>query len=152
MHVGYDAGAARFVSAWEGDFLDASGAWAARGGNVSGGRGPTLWEADDGPALIVTTSMREPDDDALDAWSESRRFAGYRLDSTGVPTFFSEGDTGPRIGERLVPDVGDRRLRRAWSFPEGLDNASRVWLRRDGAWQLIELPSARAGVTTEILW
>ncbi len=152
VHVAYDAGSARFVSAWEGAFLDASGAWAARGGNVSGGRGPLLWEADDGPPIVVTSSDVAPDDDVLDAWTSARRFAGYRLDDDGVPTFYTRADGGVRLGERLVPDVGARRLRHTWVFPDSLADTQRVWLRTADGWEPIEPERARAGITTEIDW
>lgn len=149
VHVAYDAGDARFVSAWEGDFLDASGAWSARGGNVSGGRGPTIWEAGDGPALVVTRGA-EPDASTLDAWRAARRFVGYRLAPDGTPTFYTDADGGPRIGARLVPDVGARRLVRAWTFPDGLDAGLHVWLRADDGWTRVD--DATGGVTEEIAW
>lgn len=150
VHAAYDAGAARFVAAWEGDFLDASGAWSARGGNVSGGRGPTIWEAGDGPALVVTSNDVAPSDTDVEAWVAGRRFGGYHLAPDGTPTFMSRGDVGPLVGERLVPDLGRRRLVRTWTFPDGLPQGAHAWLRDGDAWRRVENPTD--GVTQEIDW
>jgi hypothetical protein len=117
IHFAYDAEKARLVSAWRGDFLDASGAWAGRGGNVSEGRGETEWAAptkwpEEWPVLLGGAV-----DDArskgfcvedLDPLELVHRFDGYRLEPDGTPVFHSTiGGTWAgaeaRVEERWIP-------------------------------------------------
>lgn len=95
LHLAWDADRAGPAAVWSGAFLDASGAWAGRGGHVSGGRGELLWTAPEGPALGLTPAR----------WGgagEVARFAGYRLDDAGVPTFLAR--LGPaRVADRIEP-------------------------------------------------
>jgi mono/diheme cytochrome c family protein len=98
LHYAFDATTCRLVSVWRGAFLDASGAWAGRGGTVSGGRGERLWSAPGGPTLWIG------DEPAPGAWPESAevRFRGYRLDADGYPTFLYEQD-GARVELAIRP-------------------------------------------------
>lgn len=111
IHYAFDAGAVRLVEAWRGDFLDASGAWAGRGGSVSGALGKRVWTAPAGNALHLGA--------APDAWpvltgrDAQHRFRGYHLDQPGYPTF--EYDLGTahveeRIVTHLAPTMGLRRV------------------------------------------
>ncbi len=96
VHFGFDAAGARLAEAWQGEFLDASGAWAGRGGQVAGGRGALLWTASDGPALVFGEQPAAwPTATGRDA---GFRFRGYELDADGRPTFLYELD-GVRFGE-----------------------------------------------------
>ncbi len=75
LHFAFDASTARLCEAWKGDFVDASGAWAGRGGNELGGRGPSAWKAPDGALLCLRDAAAKV------------RFHGYELDAQGLPTF-----------------------------------------------------------------
>lgn len=75
LHFAFDAATARLCEAWKGDFVDASGAWAGRGGNELGGRGPIAWKAPEGALLALRDAAAKV------------RFHGYELDAQGLPTF-----------------------------------------------------------------
>ncbi|HRJ51005.1 MAG TPA: hypothetical protein PKU91_10745, partial [Phycisphaerales bacterium] len=68
------------------NFIDATGAWANRGGMVSSGQGQTVWTAPPGPALVLAKTLPDP-------WptsppeDQTHVFGGYTLDPKGVPTF-----------------------------------------------------------------
>ncbi|MBL8965032.1 MAG: c-type cytochrome [Phycisphaeraceae bacterium] len=85
-HFGFDAARVRLADAWKGDFIDATGAWANRGGMVSSGQGQTVWTAPPGPALVLAKTLPDP-------WptsppeDQTHVFGGYTLDPKGVPTF-----------------------------------------------------------------
>ncbi|MFT5154978.1 MAG: mono/diheme cytochrome c family protein, partial [Planctomycetota bacterium] len=87
LHFAFDANAVRVVDAWQGNFLDAAGAWNGRGGNNTVGQGSQVWKAPAG-MLIRTTEA------ALQSGATGRkagwRFRGYRLDEAGSPLFLSE--------------------------------------------------------------
>jgi hypothetical protein len=55
IHFAFDAERVRLVDAWKGDFLDASGSWAGRGGSTVGGQGPRYWTAPPGPAIVIAS-------------------------------------------------------------------------------------------------
>lgn len=84
VHFAYDAGTARLGYAWTGDFLDASGAWSGRGGNIVGGQGPTIWTAPEGAAIALGVDTPN--------WASATTldYKGYRLDPAGAPTFRSQ--------------------------------------------------------------
>ncbi len=101
VHFGFDAEAVRLVDVWQGDFLDASGAWAGRGGNVAGGTGPRVWAAPAGLPVRLGASGEELDFEATGK-EAGARFRGYRVDKAGEPTFLYEVD-GARVAERWTP-------------------------------------------------
>jgi mono/diheme cytochrome c family protein len=123
VHFAFDAERVRLVDAWRGDFLDASGAWSGRGGNVVGGQGPGYWKAPAGPAVVIaldkpqtwpTTSGREA----------GTKFRGYRLDEHGVPTFMYSMPAGKNmveVGERFepTPDGHVKRTFEVSNLPAG---------------------------------
>ncbi len=85
VHFVFDAVQVRLVDAWRGSFLDASGAWANRGGTNADGQGPTIWTAPPGPALVMGAKPNAwPTKGGAEA---SLAFKGYRLHSDGSPTF-----------------------------------------------------------------
>ncbi len=101
LHFAFDAGTAHLAEAWKGDFLDASGAWAGRGGNELGGLGERVWVAPAGPLL----ALREPD-------APPAHFEGYELDPQGLPTFLwslGKAEVRETIRSSLLPKP---RLRR----------------------------------------
>jgi mono/diheme cytochrome c family protein len=102
MHIGYDAEHARLVHAWTGEFLDAAGSWAGRGGSTNVELGDLVWTAGPGPSLLTElTETGWPDPSSEELLPE---FLGYRLDSEGIPTFESTlGDI--RIEERIVTEL-----------------------------------------------
>lgn len=141
VHYAYDAEAGRLTQAWQGEFLDASGAWAGRGGNSRGAGGEVLWTAPAGPALLVG---RPPD-----AWPDAHPeeaafdFQGYRTGSEDGPEFRWEV-AGASVRETNVP----RRLPRASIERrfrlEGLLPRRPLWFRPGG-----ELLSVRVQGTDE---
>ena len=86
VHYSFDAEECRLVDVWQGDFVDAAGAWAGRGGSVLGGRGETLWRAE----VIETTAVEEGAAGSGTDLEEEARFRGYRLQEDGRPTFLYE--------------------------------------------------------------
>jgi mono/diheme cytochrome c family protein len=126
LHIGYDAANARLVDAWQGDFLDASGSWAGRGGMESGGLGETVWSAPSGPVLLLehpSGSWPETQPD-----SSSIQFHGYRLDPDGVPVFESTLD-GVRVEERIETQVTPRRGIRRHFRLSGLTDRKLIFVR-----------------------
>jgi hypothetical protein len=118
LHFAFDAQSCRLVSGWRGDFVDARGSWSGRAGETLAGRGGTVWTAPDGPAIVVGASV----DPRVE---QVARFAGYRLDATGVPTFrYVIGRA--TIEERVEPEDSGRRFRRTLAVT-GLDVGEPVW-------------------------
>lgn len=117
-HFGYDATNARLVDAWKGDFIDASGAWANRGGMTAGGQGKVIWKAPEGPSLLIAQAPPAtwPTKFSPDI---KPRFGGYRLDDQGVPTFlYSLG--AAQVEETFTPSAGGiRRTFKLTGVPEG---------------------------------
>ena len=80
---------------WEGPFLNASGAWAARGGSETNPE-TFVWEAPETPPFGAWEG-----DDAF-----AYRFLGYRLDDNRQPLFLYElrrGDATWSVEERPAP-------------------------------------------------
>ncbi len=122
LHFAFDAENARLVDAWSGAFLNASGAWAGRGGSVTGGRGPVAWKAPPGPALVVAATRPDP-------WPASAgRFRGYALDDAGAPTLrYALGDV--HVRESLAPyPSGGVLFRRTFQLDAPADGSS-AWMR-----------------------
>ncbi len=118
-HFGFDATSARLVDAWKGNFIDASGAWANRGGMNASGQGQVFWKAPDGPSIIIAAA-------APAAWpakvgeDSKPHFDGYRLDAQGVPTFLY-GVGGAQVEETFMPAVGGiRRTFKVTGVPDGM--------------------------------
>jgi len=94
IHAAYDAENCQLAVVWTGVFLDASAAWANRGGSETN-PSSIAWRIDD-----VMTLDLETDEDVV------RRFRGYRLDDRGRPTFRSQlvaGDVRIDVSERFDP-------------------------------------------------
>ncbi len=117
-HFGFDASTARLVDAWKGDFIDASGAWANRGGAEATGQGPVFWKAPAGRALVIAASAPSPWP-AADSPGDPVKFHGYRLDPAGVPTFlYSIGSA--EVEETFTPaGAGIRRAFKVSGVPSG---------------------------------
>jgi mono/diheme cytochrome c family protein len=102
ISTAFDANTCRLAYAWSGNFLDASPAWADRGGAPARVLGARFWTAPAGCPLGVTTSNEPPDftaragDPAYGAPPPEGkvleeparlRFDGYTTDRAGAPTF-----------------------------------------------------------------
>ncbi|MCC6661603.1 MAG: c-type cytochrome [Phycisphaerales bacterium] len=119
LHFAFDAEACRLVDAWRGDFLDATGAWKNRGGQIVGGRGGVVWAAPGGPAIRVISAP-----DSLSAGPA--RFLGYSLDGQGVPTFrYAFGPV--QVEECFKPEPGGGAVLRAFAVA-GLTPGDAVWV------------------------
>ncbi|MBC23691.1 MAG: hypothetical protein CMJ32_07220, partial [Phycisphaerae bacterium] len=73
VHLAFDPMRCRPMLAWSGSFLDAGGAWANRGGQLTDPE-EVQWEADRSPLFPGITSRTDPDG------VNGTRFRGYRLD------------------------------------------------------------------------
>ncbi len=99
VHFSFDATECRLAELWRGDFINAAGSWAGRGGSELGGQGEHLWTAAAAP-LIEYPGAPAPE------------FRGYRLDVEGVPSFLyriGELSVEDRIVPRLGPWIGFER-------------------------------------------
>ncbi|MFT7486056.1 MAG: mono/diheme cytochrome c family protein [Candidatus Paceibacteria bacterium] len=130
IHFAYDAAGAGLTEVWQGGFVDASGAWAGRGGNSTGTAGDVLWTKPEGPAFV----LGDPETNEVpDTWPTTSEFdyKGYRLEKNGTPVFLWQlGEV--RLEERIVPKlVPKRHLEVDWNF-YGLKPERVVYLRPDG--------------------
>lgn len=125
-HFAFDAESCRLAEVWHGSFLDASGAWAGRGGSILKGQGPDLWSPPAGPAIIVGP---RPETWPTEAGREAGyHFKGYQVGKDGVPVFqyTLDASSGPiHVSERFEPAAGAKAgLRRTFSIDSGAD----VWI------------------------
>ncbi|MBX3377734.1 MAG: c-type cytochrome [Phycisphaeraceae bacterium] len=123
VHFGFDATGVRLVSAWKGEFIDATSTWKGRGGMTATGQGQTIWKAPPGPALVIG---ERPSEWPRKAGAEGGyRFEGYRLNKAGVPTFLY------RVGGNEVEEVFEPaehgQVRRTFVV-KGLSAGQVVWL------------------------
>ncbi len=131
VHFALDADSVRLVEAWTGDFLDATGVWAVRGGTPVGGQGSVVWKAPPGPALVIGEKVGEggwPIQVGRDAgWA----FRGYKLDDKGVPTFMyrlrGPGDRSLDVDERFEPTGQGNEFKRTFEA-RGLPAGATVWV------------------------
>ncbi|MHC5022635.1 MAG: hypothetical protein ACYTGG_01815 [Planctomycetota bacterium] len=163
IHCAWDADQCRIATAWQGQFLDASGAWAARGGSETDPQN-VVWTAPPQPLLAASSeSGRE---------GRARRFRGYRLDEQRRPIFrydlfvedgavsvedqpiaeAADGQVGPRLLRRLVLS-GEAGLRvavdpaghRVRSAPDGRVD------RGDGSFEVV-LGAEPVVIMLEVTW
>ncbi len=139
VHYAYDAKGVRLMEVWRGAFLDASGAWAGRGGNVAGGQGPTVWEHPGGPAFTIGEQPQ--------VWPEiigeeaGFQFDGYRKGAAGGPLFLY------RVGavsvvEAITPHATPvTYIERSFAF-ESLTPGVSIWFRPGGTVQRVEVDGA----------
>jgi hypothetical protein len=116
-HFAFDAESCRLAEVWHGSFLDASGAWAGRGGMILKGQGPDAWVPPKGPAVVVGG---RPETWPAEAGRQGGlHFKGYEIDKGGVPAFRYTLDTpgGPvPVTERFEPGAGAGTIRRSFAF------------------------------------
>ncbi len=130
VHFAFDAVQVRLVDAWRGSFLDASGAWANRGGTNAGGQGPTIWRAPAGPALVLGAKPAQwPAKGGADA---GLAFHGYRLGDDGSPTFrytlaSANGGGSVEVEEQFRPVAGEKpAILRSFKVT-GLTSGQTLW-------------------------
>jgi len=131
LHYAYDAGQARLMQVWQGEFIDASGAWAGRGGNSRKAAGEELWEHPGGPAFVIG--------DKPLSWptrAEGVDFKGYRVGPEGGPVFqytvTLEDGVEVQVVEQIVPRLSPEKvLERRFVF-QGVPQGASVWLRTGG--------------------
>lgn len=131
MHYAFDAEAVHPAVAWRGRFLDAQGTWFIRMAPPANPLGQSIITFPDGPLLAVLKDLNQPWPE-IDTDSSKVRFAGYRLDSAGVPSMLYRWN-GLAVQDRIQPD-GDRGLRRTIQWKEAQGGAvaateETLWLR-----------------------
>jgi len=143
-HYAFDAEKVCLSEVWQGDFLDASGSWAGRGGSPLGGRGEGLWEKDEGVPLQMfgATSGRGNRRPPPGGKAGGYRFRGYRLDASGQPSFLYDVQ-GQSVEERVEVQLHpELRIRRSFSIiPQGLTGVTLNAME-------LERPSVRFRVDT----
>jgi len=149
IHFSFDAAKVRLVEAWQGTFLNASGAWAGRGGNVTGGQGSEVWEAPAGPAVVIApTEPKEwPRTVGKDA---GYSFKGYRLDERGFPTFEYEvtasDDSKVQVAERFE-STPEKKIKRTFEFT-GLKDGAKAFVHAGKGFEEAAAGSSGSTVTT----
>ena len=109
VHFAFDAEAIRLAQAWRGRFIDAHGTWFNRFTPPATALGEDLIAFPPGVPFAILS-------DAKESWPiktgerSGYRFRGYRLDSSGVPTFLYRFDRF-EIEDRLEP-TSDKQLSR----------------------------------------
>jgi cbb3-type cytochrome oxidase cytochrome c subunit len=170
VHFAFSAEEVRLTDAWTGAFLDASGAWAGRGGNISGTTGTMFWRAPRGPSIVLGGKpdtwpasqhlLGEPKGILENAAPETAtdsphrvRFRGYRLLEDGTPVFaYSLGggsSAAVTIEEQFSPmsglAPGTHGIRRAFTI-KGLTGTA--W--HNAGTGAVKVASAEGGkLTTE---
>ncbi len=105
IHMAFDPERCVMTSAWEGEFINAAGAWANRGGTETNPKALN-WVAPNDP-LFVSASVEGGASARF-----STRFRGYRLDEGRRPTFMYElraGDIEILVDEKPLPARSNSR-------------------------------------------
>jgi len=97
IHCVFDADQCRIAAVWTGEFLNAAGAWAQRGGSETNPAG-TAWQAPKEPLISIAQSgSSQP---------VQRQFLGYRFDAQRRPIFLYDlmaGETRVSVREQPIP-------------------------------------------------
>lgn len=99
IHIAFDADKCRLAEVWQGDFLNASGAWANRGGTETN-PAAVAWTAPDEPLFVSAMAG------SGGAREVKTRFRGYRLDAQRRPVFMYDlaaGDAIIKVEEQPRP-------------------------------------------------
>ncbi|MCA8980492.1 MAG: hypothetical protein KDC14_10740, partial [Planctomycetes bacterium] len=135
LHYAYDAERARLVHAWTGEFLDAAGSWAGRGGSENDELGDVVWRALPGPAIWLNTDFSQ---------QATPEFRGYALDRDGSPVFYSDLD-GVRIEEQIITSMQPERTIRRHFRLTGLSGREMVFVRvATDATRMVEVAGGNA--------
>jgi mono/diheme cytochrome c family protein len=127
VHFGFDAEQISLTQAWRGRFLDAEGTWFIRFAPPAGPLGDALIDFPPGTAIAVLDDKTSPW--PSDAATAGAKFAGYRLDKAGVPTFLYSVH-GFEVTDRIEPDEADglERTITVQATAES-NNANQLWFR-----------------------
>jgi mono/diheme cytochrome c family protein len=135
IHYSYNGATGQLVDVWQGEFLNASAAWAGRGGGTTGAEGRVLWRQPQEPEIVIGSEVIDPAD-LLDNWPEwpkdpVSKYRGYRLDHYGKPIFLTSiGDT--RIEEGIRPYASpEKRIVKHFTL-KNLQPGRPVFLRVSG--------------------
>ncbi len=168
IHYAFDTDRCRLALVWQGHFLDAHGAWAARGGSETN------------PSNVVWTAPADPLFAGLvwggatataDAHEALPRFRGYRLDAERRPVFLYDlcgGGEVIHVSEQPIPHREGQRswVRRRFELtgpahggvridPAGQRVVDSEGRRLDGPAGMIEIllgADGRAVFETELVW
>ncbi|MBI4613326.1 MAG: c-type cytochrome [Planctomycetes bacterium] len=154
IHLAFDASQSRLAYVWEGTFLDASGAWANRGGQETNPSSGESWTSPGGPDVVVGSEPPDPWPDRVDP--DLVRFRGYRLDHERRPVFLSEwrGPAGTiRVAEQPIPARRDGRAALVRHFSLEGPPGTTVWIRSPGGpIRVVLSDEGRADLETEVTW
>jgi len=103
IHCSFDAERCRLTAIWTGDFINASGAWAARGGTLTNPK-DLAWKSDDRSLFQISA----PDLATVPSEPLTVSFKGYRLDAEGRPSFTYElrqGMISIQVSEQPLPEL-----------------------------------------------
>jgi hypothetical protein len=104
VHCAFDAEKCRLALVWDGPFLNAKGAWAARGGTQTN-PSRVVWTAAEQDVIRIGDTDQDP-------MTASLRFRGYRLDESRRPIFMYDAtaaNTTISIAEQLIPSRANGR-------------------------------------------
>ena len=99
IHIAFDAAKCKLAEAWEGDFINAAGAWANRGGTETNPKSVKWSAPKDG--LFVSASVGGGSTTEI-----TPKFRGYRLDEQRRPIFIYElhaGEIEVLVHEQPLP-------------------------------------------------
>ncbi len=139
IHYAFDARRALLTEVWEGEFIDASGAWSGRGGNSRGAEGEVVWKSSGAPTLVIGEQPGRFS--SKQKRSAVADFAGYRIDADGAPIFrYSIG--GVQIAEKSTPQRFPLHLRRRFEL-SNLEPGVEHWLLPGAALDSASVEGAR---------
>ncbi len=120
IHCAFDAENCRLAAIWEGEFLNAKGAWAARGGTETN-PAHVQWTAPNEPTVRIAAESHSSTND------QNMRFRGYRFDDQRRPIFMydvEQDGTVVSVNEQPIPsrERGKAKLIRRFTLqgPAGL--------------------------------
>jgi cytochrome c2 len=144
IHCAFDAEKCRLALVWDGPFLNAKGAWAARGGTQTN-PARVVWTASDGDLIRVN----EPGQDPAAA---SLRFRGYRFDGNRRPIFMYDATAANitvSVTEQPIPSRSNGRSKLVRRFTiEGKPGIALDVLGKPAALDA----DGRANVDVEVTW
>ncbi len=151
VHAAFDADSCTLRLAWVGRFLDAAGAWSARGGSETNPSQPPSWVATGAPGFTVAVAAGGAPVRA------GPRYRGYRLDAGGRPIFeydvVAPGVT-VRVSEQPVPrrDGDDAWIERRFEMHGPAGAVITVDLARDGPSEVRLDAAGQAAFVAEVRW
>lgn len=127
VHVAYDAEACKPAYFWRGSFLDAEGTWFVRFAPLAKPLGKEEFSLEDPYPL----QWKQPVE-GEEIKATAPQFAGYRIDSDGVPTFLSHWH-GWEVSDRFQPDGNGIRRVIQWRPMTAASEPPKGELSFDGA-------------------